>query len=87
VTSEIIDRLAETFYQTSAPVAASAYAGTLGTPALFSRALFPELVNLKGGAKELIKRFSTETVSVEFPEGEIDIDTMEDARRLGLEIP
>ena len=86
VSCEIINRLAETFYQTGAPVVASAYAGTRGTPALFSRTLFPDLMNLKGGAKELIGRYSSETVSIEFPEGEIDIDTMEDVRRLKLKI-
>ena len=84
LTNSIINQLTETFYQNQALIAASAYNETLGVPALFSRKLFPELANLKstGGAKEIIKRFSDEVVSVDFPQGAIDIDTMEDFRRL-----
>jgi molybdenum cofactor cytidylyltransferase len=84
VTSEIINQLAENFYREKSLIVASAYAETLGVPALFSRELFSELTNLKnkGGAKEIIARFSDEVAAVDFPEGAIDIDTMEDFRCL-----
>jgi molybdenum cofactor cytidylyltransferase len=84
VTSKIINRLAEKFYLNEALIVASAYSETLGAPALFSRKLFPELTALKGkgGAKEIIARFSNQVVAVDFPEGAFDIDTPEDFRQL-----
>lgn len=84
VKSEIINRLAERFCLNDALIVASAYSETLGVPALFSRRLFPELMTLKskGGAKEIIRRFSDEVVAIDFPEGAIDIDTPEDFRQL-----
>lgn len=84
VTAAVINRLAESFYQKKSLIVASAYAETLGVPALFSRELFSELTSLKnkGGAKEIISRFSENVVSIDFPEGAIDIDTTEDYRRL-----
>ncbi len=84
VNSRVINRLVQNFYKNQALIVASRYAETLGVPALFSRRLFPELTALKnnGGAKELIKRFSAETVAIDFSKGEIDIDTPEDFHRL-----
>jgi molybdenum cofactor cytidylyltransferase len=84
VTSKIINRLVGNFYQCEALIVASAYSDTLGVPVLFSRRLFPELTALKGrgGAKEVIARFSNQVVAVDFPEGAFDIDTPEDFRQL-----
>lgn len=84
VTSAVINQLVENFYQKKSLIVASAYAETLGVPALFSRKLFPELAALKdkSGAKEIITCFSENVVSIHFPDGAIDIDTMEDFRRL-----
>lgn len=84
VTSDVINDLVQNFDETQALIVASRYAETLGVPALFSRRLFSDLRTLKnsGGAKELIKRFSAETVAINFSEGAIDIDTPEDFRRL-----
>lgn len=41
-----------------ARISVSAYGGSLGAPALFTRTLFTELTRLEGtaGAKEVIKR-------------------------------
>ncbi|MBO9204891.1 MULTISPECIES: nucleotidyltransferase family protein [Niastella] len=59
------------------PIVASAYAGTLGIPALFDKSLFSQLLDLQGdtGAKRLIQQYGDEVASVAFPEGMIDIDT------------
>nr|WP_242589686.1 nucleotidyltransferase family protein [Corallococcus macrosporus] len=76
--------LISTFERTHAPIVASAYAGTRGVPALFSRALFPELAALPptGGARGLIARDPSRVLEVPLPGGEDDVDTAEDALRL-----
>ncbi len=67
----------------SAPVIASEYAGTLGVPALFVRALFGELGALSGqqGAKKVILQHLENAVRVPFPEGAHDLDTPQDVTR------
>lgn len=84
VDEQIINRLVQTFNENQSSIVASRYAETLGVPALFSQKLFPELIKLKksGGAKELIERFSHETIAVDFSKGAIDVDTPEDFHRL-----
>ncbi|HEY5463665.1 MAG TPA: nucleotidyltransferase family protein [Hanamia sp.] len=65
-------------------IVASSYAGTLGTPALFDKKYFNELLNLKGaeGAKSLIRKYDSETTSVLFKKGNIDVDTQKDYEEL-----
>ncbi|MCB0560933.1 MAG: nucleotidyltransferase family protein [Lewinellaceae bacterium] len=60
--------------------AASAYEHTLGVPALFRKALFPELLQLHGqkGAKPVIEKYRGQLLAVPFPQGRIDLDTPED---------
>jgi molybdenum cofactor cytidylyltransferase len=62
--------------------AACAYAGTIGVPALFGRALFPALAALpdEQGAKAILSSMAGEIARVEFPAGAIDIDTPADSR-------
>lgn len=61
-------------------VAASSYAGTVGVPALFARATFPELEALEGdhGAKQVVTRDPARVVTVALPGGEWDVDTEAD---------
>lgn len=63
---------------------ASAYAGTLGVPVLFSSSYFSELAMLSGkeGAKTLLLKYNADLASVLFVNGEIDIDTAEDYDKL-----
>ena len=63
---------------------ASAYNGTIGPPALFSKSHFEELLNLHGneGAKKLLLKYADEVFKVPFPLGIIDIDTVGDYERL-----
>ncbi|RKH56813.1 nucleotidyltransferase family protein [Corallococcus aberystwythensis] len=76
--------LIATFEHTRAPIVASAYAGTRGVPALFCRALFPELEALPptDGARRLMARDPSRVVEVALPGGEEDVDTAEDVLRL-----
>jgi molybdenum cofactor cytidylyltransferase len=86
VTTQILDKLVHqfSFSTTTCKIVASSYAGTLGVPALFSAALFDELVKLTGdsGAKALIRKHLAETLSIDFPQGTIDIDTTDDYKQL-----
>ena len=80
VTSDVLARLIAAHHATHKPVIASVYGGNSGVPALFSRTLFAELTKLEGtsGAKEVIKRHASEAHFLQFPEGEIDVDTPDD---------
>lgn len=84
VSAEVIDNLIEKYLETDTLIVASKYAETLGVPALFDRKLFDELLNLneKSGAKSLIKKLESQTASIDFPKGNIDIDTPEDYSEL-----
>lgn len=84
VTSALFNALIEKALHTKAGIVASAYDEILGTPVLFSNPYFPALLNLQGtdGAKKLIKKFTSDVVSVPFPLGGIDIDTQEDYQKL-----
>jgi molybdenum cofactor cytidylyltransferase len=84
VTAEVISRLVGAHRATGSNVVASTYGGSFGVPALFSRALFDELVRLEGaaGAKQVIKRHAAETHFLPFPGGEVDVDTPDDFTRL-----
>jgi molybdenum cofactor cytidylyltransferase len=65
-------------------IIASKYAESFGVPALFARDLFPELMDLKGtnGAKNLIVKYQGLAEFVDFPKGNVDIDTAEDYSKL-----
>jgi molybdenum cofactor cytidylyltransferase len=65
------------------PIAASAYGGTVGVPALFAAALFPELLALTGdtGARRLLASDAARVTAVPLPHGELDVDTPEDWAR------
>jgi CTP:molybdopterin cytidylyltransferase MocA len=70
--------------QDQASIAASSYAGTLGVPALFPRAAFPQLLALRGdkGARALLLDPPCPVIAVPFAGGEIDIDVPADLEHL-----
>jgi len=71
--------------QSGEVIAASAYAGTQGAPAIFPRAAFPKLLDLRGdkGARALIADAPCSVVAVPFEGGEIDIDSPQDLAQIG----
>lgn len=85
VDSAHLRALVETWRQTGAAVVASAYEGTRGVPALFSRAVFAELESLgpEQGARGVIARDPSRVVEVPLPGGGEDVDTAADVARLG----
>lgn len=84
VTTEHLKALLEAAGTTNATIIASAYAGTLGVPALFERSMFDKLAQLEGqqGAKAILQRHSDAVQSIPFAEGELDLDTPDDVDRL-----
>ncbi len=84
VSAALLLQLGAAQRSTGKPIAASSYQQILGTPALFHQSIFEELLQLKGdtGAKKLIQQHAADTTAVPFPEGAIDIDTMDDYEKL-----
>jgi molybdenum cofactor cytidylyltransferase len=88
ITSVIVRRLVDAYDSRRALLVASEYeAGgekTRGVPALFSRTLFPELMELRGveGAKRVIARHAAEATVIAVPEAAFDVDTADDYRAL-----
>ncbi|WP_426484804.1 nucleotidyltransferase family protein [Flavobacterium sp. 2] len=84
VSSLIFENLIQEHNKTGKGIVASAYSETLGTPVLFHKNYFAELLELKGqeGAKKIISKFSDEVVSILFEKGNIDIDTEDDYNKL-----
>jgi len=67
---------------------ASSYAGTLGTPVLFTKDYFNRLMalNRKEGAKSIVKANKLDVCPVEFEKGIVDIDAKPDYENLISEI-
>ncbi|RUT00353.1 hypothetical protein DSM106972_074810 [Dulcicalothrix desertica PCC 7102] len=86
ISVDIINQLVEAFYTTGKPIIASEYKHTLGVPALFSRQIFPELMNLNtaSGAKQVIQKYNKLVHTVSFELGAIDIDTPEEYEQLNI---
>ena len=80
VTPAFLEKLLARWHESTHPIVASAYAGTFGPPAVFSRELFGELAALQGqqGAKRVMQLHDAEMELVDFPEGAFDVDTPED---------
>ncbi|WP_164018853.1 nucleotidyltransferase family protein [Pyxidicoccus trucidator] len=84
VDSAHLRALVETWRRTGADVVASAYEETRGVPALFARAVFPELAALgpEQGARGVIAREPSRVTEVPLPGGGEDVDTAADLARL-----
>ena len=84
VNAKLLNNLITKHKDSKQSIVASSYANTLGTPALFHKSLFVELLALQGesGAKSLIKKYSQQVGFVSFDQGSIDIDTRENYRNL-----
>jgi molybdenum cofactor cytidylyltransferase len=77
VTAKLLTDLVEKHEDSSKPIIASRYNNNIGTPALFDKTIFALLLSLKGdsGAKKIMKSNPDWVDTVNFPFGEIDIDT------------
>lgn len=84
VDSELLNSMIENQSKTGKGIIACYYNGTFGVPVLFSRKYFPELIDLKGseGAKKVIYAHKSDMEKIDFPDGAIDIDTLDDYKKL-----
>jgi molybdenum cofactor cytidylyltransferase len=84
VTVAVLAQIIQLRLTSGKSIVASAYAKTLGIPALFDRLCFPDLLRLKedSGAKKIILARPHDVISFDFPPGEIDIDTATDYEKL-----
>jgi len=84
ISAELFIKLVDKHCKQNTGIVASAYADTAGTPVLFSKKYYDDLLNLKGqeGAKRLIQNHQDDVFLVQFPQGNIDIDTLTDYTNL-----
>ncbi|MFT2009473.1 nucleotidyltransferase family protein [Pontibacter sp. 13R65] len=80
VHTDLLNKLLHTKEESGKGIAACAYGGTMGTPAVFDKSYFQALLELKGqeGARKIISQNSTDVATVAFPQGATDIDTTAD---------
>lgn len=84
VSTEIFQKLIALHESGNKGIAACKYAHTIGTPALFGKNYFDMLEKLRGdeGAKKIIRQFSNDVDVIAFEQGNVDIDTQADYRKL-----
>lgn len=84
VTTALLDDMVEQKRLHGHGIIACTYQDTLGTPALFDKIFFPELLTLQGqeGAKKLLFRHAEVVTPIDFPLGAFDIDTPQDYEAL-----
>jgi molybdenum cofactor cytidylyltransferase len=89
VNAAALKQLIQLRMETGKPIVASAYAETLGIPALFDRSCFGDLLQLEGdrGAKEIILARQHDVTPFNFPAAAIDIDTAADYEKLNQALP
>ena len=84
ISSSLFKQLYQTHQEGTKHIVASTYADTTGTPALFNRKYFDPLMSLTGdeGAKKLLNAYRNDVDTVDFPKGNIDIDTEADYQQV-----
>jgi len=84
VNAVMLRQLIQIHLENKKPIVASAYADTLGVPALFDRSCFGDLLQLTGdsGAKGIILARRNDVTPFDFPAAAVDIDTATDYEKL-----
>jgi molybdenum cofactor cytidylyltransferase len=84
IDSEVFKGLADKRLKSGMNIIAAKYGQTIGTPVLFNKKYFYQLVELKGdnGAKQIVKMHPEDVETVPFPLGHMDIDTDTDYHNL-----
>ena len=77
LSSEHLRALMENYRRENAPIVASRYNETLGAPLVIARALWGELLELRGdvGARSVVARHAAQVVALDWPDGASDLDT------------
>ena len=84
VSASLFHQLMNKQIETDKHIIACTYADTIGTPALFTQKYFDALMKLQGdeGAKKIFLSNKDDVATVDFPQGNIDIDTQKDYEQL-----
>ena len=84
VTTVNIELMITEFQRTASPIVAAQYGETVGVPALFSKELFNELIELNGdkGARQIIRDRLPFVKTIEIDKAAVDIDVPDDVARL-----
>jgi len=87
ISARLFQSLTEKQIESGKGLIASFYSGIAGTPVLFDRYYFNDLLALTGdaGARQLLKQYPEDVATVPFPKGKIDIDTEDDFQRLSAQ--
>lgn len=82
INEKILNKIIDTYLEKKCKIVACRYASTIGTPVLFGKSLFHEILKIPDdkGALGVVRKYKDLVVEVSFPGGEFDIDTMEDYR-------
>ncbi len=77
LSTEVLRQLLRLHDLANYPITAARYSGQLGVPAVFSPIFFPDLLDGSGdrGARGILERNAARVDAVDFPEGELDLDT------------
>jgi molybdenum cofactor cytidylyltransferase len=86
LTSRVINRIMQTYFETDASIVAPVYAGKRTSPVLFNRTHFAELLTLQNeqGGRELLSKYRDQIEFVEFDDESLswDVDTPEEYERV-----
>ncbi len=84
ISSILFQELVDEKKQCGKNIVACSYADTLGTPCLFDKKYFAELLQLEGdhGAKNILQKYHHDVAVVDFEKGKFDIDTKNDYQEL-----
>ncbi|MFT6204001.1 MAG: molybdenum cofactor cytidylyltransferase [Spirosomataceae bacterium] len=83
VTVDLINKLIEKAADDSVKIVACRYGDSGGIPALFKREVLYDILELDDaeGAKSVIMKHKSNTTWIDFPDGNIDLDTPSDLRK------
>jgi molybdenum cofactor cytidylyltransferase len=84
ITTALLNDLFAEQGKTGKPIVAAYYSGIAGTPVLFHKKFFPELLSLKGdkGAGKILQQQVDWVATISFPMGVIDIDTTDNYEKI-----
>ncbi|MEZ2441027.1 NTP transferase domain-containing protein [Chitinophaga sp. RCC_12] len=84
ITTALLEEMFALKDATGKPIVACTYGDSTGTPALFGKSFFPQLLALNGqeGAKKILLQHREQVATVDFPQGAVDIDTSGDYEQL-----
>lgn len=84
ISKVLLQNMLQTYAKTQNPIVSCTYSNTLGVPILFDKSVFSELLKLNGdkGAKSFLHLYKNRISIIDFTEGIVDIDTLEDVEDL-----